>query len=80
MTPKISNEVGWDLSLGFQYRPLLTDNIIISTGFGVLIPGQGYRDIYNTNPNPIPSFDGGGPQANSSAFPYSGLIAVTFTY
>lgn len=80
MTPRISNQVGWDLSLGFQYRPLLTDNIIISAGFGVLIPGQGYRDIYNTNANPIPGFDGGGPTANSSAFPYSGLIAVTFVY
>ncbi len=80
LTAKVSSDVGWDLSLGFQYRPLLTDNIIISTGFGVLIPGQGYRDIYNTNPNPVPGFDGGGPSANSSAFPYSGLIAVTFTY
>jgi hypothetical protein len=80
MTPKISNEVGWDLSLGFQFRPLLTDNIILSAGFGVLIPGQGYRDIYNTNPNPIPGFDASGPKANSSAFPYSGLIAITFTY
>jgi hypothetical protein len=79
-TPKVSNEVGWDLSLGFQYRPLLTDNIIVSAGFGVLIPGRGYRDIYDTNPNQVSGFDGGGPTANPTAFPYSGLIAVTFTY
>lgn len=78
LTAKVDSEVGWDLSLGFQYRPLLTDNIIVSAGFGVLIPGSGYRDIYDTNPNPVPGF--GGPTANSSAFPYSGLIAVTFTY
>jgi hypothetical protein len=52
MTPSVSNEVGWDLSLGFQYRPLHTDNIIISAGFGVLIPGSGYNDIYNNEHRP----------------------------
>ncbi len=77
-TPNVSSDVGWDLSLGFQYRPLLTDNIIISAGFGVLIPGRGYHDIYDSNPNPVPGFSG--PTANSGGFPYSGLIAVTFTY
>ena len=46
LTPNVSNEVGWDLSLGCQYRPLHTDNIILSAGFGVLIPGSGYNDIY----------------------------------
>ena len=80
LTSKVSDEVGWDLSLGFQYRPLLTDNIIISVGFGVLIPGQGYRDIYNSNSDPVPGFDRNNFTGNSSDFPYSGLIAVTFTY
>ncbi len=42
LTDKVAHEVGWDLSMGFQYRPLLTDNIIISAGFGALIPGRGY--------------------------------------
>ena len=37
LTDKIAHELGYDLSLGFQYRPVLTDNIIISAGFGVLI-------------------------------------------
>jgi len=79
-TAKVGNEVGWDLSLGFQYRPFLTDNVIFSTGFGVLIPGSGYRDVYQTNPNPVPGFDGSTPVGNSNEFPYSALIAVTFTY
>ncbi len=77
---KVGNEVGWDLSLGFQYRPFLTDNVIFSSGFGVLIPGSGYRDIYQTNPNSVPGFDSSTPVGNSNEFPYSGLIAVTFTY
>ena len=39
LTQRVNPEVGWDFSLGFQYRPLLTDNIIVSAGFGALIPG-----------------------------------------
>lgn len=80
LTSMVGNEMGWDLSLGFQYRPLLTDNIIFSAGFGVLIPGSGYRDIYETNTEPVPGFDRGNLAGNSNDFPYSGLIAVTFTY
>ncbi|HEX3889885.1 MAG TPA: hypothetical protein VHX90_03450, partial [Verrucomicrobiae bacterium] len=78
LTAKVDNEVGYDLSIGFQYRPLLTDNIIVSAGFGVLIPGRGYRDIYRANTVPVPGFDNG--SGGSADFPYSGLIAITFTY
>ena len=80
LTAKADDEVGWDLSLGFQYRPFLTDNIIVSAGFGVLIPGQGYRDIYQTSTLPVPGFDHNNRAGNSNDFPYSGLIAITFTY
>ena len=75
----ISQQVGYDLSLGFQYRPFLTDNVIVSAGFGVLIPGNGYKEIYGNTPNPIPGFnaDQAGPV---DSFLYSGLIAITFTY
>jgi hypothetical protein len=79
-TDRVDQEVGWDLSLGIQYRPLLTDNIIISAGFGVLIPGRGFRDIYKTNTNPVPGLDSTGPVGTVDDFLYSGLIAVTFTY
>jgi hypothetical protein len=79
LTQKIDAEIGWDLSLGFQYRPLLTDNIIFSAGFGVLIPGQGYKDIYQTSTSPVPGF-GNAPVGAVDDFLYSGLIAVTFTY
>jgi hypothetical protein len=79
LTQKIDAEIGWDLSLGFQYRPLLIDNIIVSAGFGVLIPGQGYKDIYQTSTLSVPGFPGG-PAGAVDDFLYSGLIAVTFTY
>ena len=45
----IDREVGWDLSFGIQYRPLLTDNIIVSTGFGALIPGRGFQARFTGN-------------------------------
>jgi hypothetical protein len=77
-TAQQSAEIGEDLSVGFQYRPFLTDNIIVSAGFGVLIPGQGYRDIYGNNGANVPGF--GQSSGNAAEFPYSGLIAVTFTY
>ena len=79
LTSRVGNEIGEDLSIGFQYRPLLTDNIIVSAGFGVLIPGRGYRDIYGSNGSTVPGFDHNN-SGDATDFPYSGLIAVTFTY
>jgi hypothetical protein len=78
-TDKVSRQFGWDFSTGFQYRPLLTDNIIISAGFGVLLPMQGYKDIYQTNPNPAPGY-GSGPARHVDNFLYNVVLAVTFTY
>jgi hypothetical protein len=39
--------IGTDLSVGFEYRPLLSNNIIARFGVSGLIPGQGFKDIYN---------------------------------
>jgi hypothetical protein len=80
LTDKVNGEVGWDLSLGIQYRPLLTDNVILSAGFGALIPGQGYKDIYKTSTDPVPGFDRTDRKGAVDDFLYSGLIAITFTY
>jgi hypothetical protein len=80
LTDKVNPEVGWDLSLGFQYRPLLTDNIIFSAGLGVLIPGQGFDDIYKTSANPVPGFGQTDHPGSPDDFLYSGLIALTLTY
>jgi len=79
LTDKADHELGWDLSLGMQYRPALTDNIIISAGFGVLIPGAGYKDIYQTATSPVPGY--GSPSPGSvDDFLYSAIVAVTLTY
>ncbi len=80
LTDKADNEVGWDLSVGLQYRPLLTDNIIISAGFGALIPGRGFKDIYQTSTQPVPTFDPPDRRGRVDDFLYSGVVAITFTY
>ncbi len=79
VTDKIDREIGFDLSLGFQYRPLLTDNIIVSAGFGTLIPGKGYEDIYRRNTQPVAGY-GSNQSGHADDFLYSGLLALTFTY
>jgi hypothetical protein len=78
-TDHASNEIGLDCSLGFQWRPLLTDNVIITAGFGALVPGAGYKDIYRANTRPVPGF----PQESVGPvddFLYSGIVTVTLTY
>ena len=78
-TNHASNELGLDVSLGVQWRPLLTDNVIVSAGFGALIPGAGYKDIYRANTRPVPGFpqESVGPVDN---FLYSGIVTLTLTY
>jgi hypothetical protein len=80
LTSKVDHELGWDLSLGFQYRPLLTDNIIVSAGLGALIPGRGFKDIYRTSTDPVPAFDRADRRGQVDDFLYSGLLAITLTY
>ncbi len=43
----IHNTIGLDTSIGFQYRPPLSENISITGGAAALFPGQGFRDIYS---------------------------------
>jgi len=42
----IHNTIGLDTSLGFQYRPPLSENISVTGGAAALFPGQGFRDIF----------------------------------
>ena len=66
--------LGYDLSVGFTYRPTLTQNIIINAGVGVLLPGKGYRDIYRgTHPTPCPDLRRGPVRARSTASLYSAI-------
>ncbi len=43
----ISRHIGTDLSLGFENRPLLNDNVILVGGVSALIPGAGFKDLYD---------------------------------
>ena len=42
----INDEIGADLSIGLEYRPLHSDNIIVTGGYAVLIPGPGLDDLF----------------------------------
>ena len=76
LTDKIASEIGLDCSVGVKYRPLLTDNIVLLAGFGVLVPGDGYKDIFGQGPG----IRGTGGSHKTDDFLYSGLMELTFTY
>jgi len=42
----IRHNIGEDLSAGVQYRPPLSENLVLTGGASMLQPGQGFRDIY----------------------------------
>lgn len=45
--PDIDKEIGTDLSTGFEYRPLLNNNIIWVVGASTLLPASGFKNLYN---------------------------------
>ena len=42
----IHHTIGEDFGLGVEYRPPLTENIVLTGGASALQPGQGFKDIY----------------------------------
>jgi len=49
----IHTHIGWDLSLGARYRPLLSNNIVLLAGVAALLPGAGFKDIYGPDRGPL---------------------------
>lgn len=49
----IHTHIGWDLSLGARYRPLLSNNIVLLAGVAALLPGTGFKDIYGPDRGPL---------------------------
>jgi hypothetical protein len=43
----IDQYIGLDVSTGVEYRPLLSDNIIVKFGVSTLVPGTGFKQLYN---------------------------------
>lgn len=42
----IRHTIGVDYGVGVQYRPPLTENMVLTAGAAALSPGSGFRDIY----------------------------------
>jgi len=42
----IRHSIGEDVGLGMQYRPPLSENLVLTGGASLLQPGEGFRDIY----------------------------------
>ena len=78
-TNHASNDFALDCSAGFQWRPLLTENIIVTAGAGFLIPRWGYKDIYQANTKPVLGSTGP-PAGHVDDFLYSAIATVTLTY
>ena len=79
-TNKVRDELGLDLSLGFKYRPFLTEQVIISAGFGALLPGAGYRDIYRRNTVHVPGYGPQEEEGKVDRYLYNAFFSVTLTY
>ena len=43
---KMHHTIGADLGIGVEYRPPLTENIVLTGGASALQPGRGFKDIY----------------------------------
>ena len=43
----IRHSIGTDIGMGVEYRPPLTENIVIRGGVSALIPGRGLNDLFN---------------------------------
>lgn len=63
----IARDVGLDLSTGFEYRPRLNNNAIIIGGLAMLVPGGGFRQLYNKKDAKVPPL-------------LDGFIEMIFTY
>jgi len=45
----IHKDLGTDVSVGLRYRPFLSNNVIVTGGAAMLIPGKGFKDIYESD-------------------------------
>lgn len=45
--PGIRHSIGADVGVGFEYRPPLSENIVITAGTSGLIPSMGFDEVFN---------------------------------
>lgn len=77
---QIDRELGFDLSVGLQWRPLLTDNLIVTIGTGWLVPGRGFRDIYRRTVPAVAGFTDPGAGSRVDRLLHSTVVAAALTY
>ncbi len=41
-----STSIGYDLSMGLQYRPYFSQNIVLNASYATLLPAKGLRELY----------------------------------
>ena len=64
---RIHRGIGTDLSSGFVYRPFLSDNVIVVTGFQTLLPSLGFRDLYSNDGRRVD-------------VPFSGFLSININF
>ena len=79
LTDIVSDRLGWDVSFGMKYRPLLTDNVIVGAGIGLFFPDKGYKDIYRSNTDSVRGF-GGSHAGEADSVLWNALLTVTLTF
>ena len=45
----IDREIGWDISAALIWRPLFTQNVILRASGGLLLAGDGFKQLYETD-------------------------------
>jgi hypothetical protein len=43
----IDRSIGTDFGMGVEYRPPLSENIVLRGGASALVPGEGFKQVYN---------------------------------
>jgi hypothetical protein len=65
---QVSNRfIGVDLSTGVEWRPRLNNNAIVMGGFNALVPGGGFRQLYNHKDSKAPTL-------------FSGFMEIIFAF
>lgn len=81
-SPRIRHEIGYDLSVGVEYRPFLINNISFTFGGNIFQPGKGFRDVYTDAMQncPLPNFCGGPTAPNPSKRQYTLFAQTKFIF
>lgn len=74
----IADEIGTDLSVGMEWRPLHTDNVIFTGGFAMLLPGRGFDDLFGrVDPFDIAQAQAGNVRASTMS---AAFVELALTY